>query len=54
MNNKITEYDKAIIDTLNSYVTALSDDTTEEELMRDIRRIFLVIRDWLRYKWSVR
>ena len=50
MNNQITEYDKIMIDTINSYVTALSDDTTKEELTRDIVRILIFIKGWLTHE----
>ena len=47
MNNQITEYDKIMIDTINSYVTALSDDVTEEEIKADLESILLIVKEWL-------
>ena len=47
MDNKITEYDKIMIDTINSYVTALSDDVTEEEIKTDLESILLIVKEWL-------
>ena len=48
MNNKITEYDRIMIDTINSYVAPLNDyGVTEEELKCDLENILLIVKEWL-------
>ena len=47
-NNQITEYDRIMIDTINSYVAPLNTyDFTEEELKCDLESILLIIKEWL-------